>query len=215
MASTQFTDGSLVTPSMTNVPGDRGLTFRAFRRDFPDDITLVVHPLADGGPRPGRSINHFKFQLVLHDASPSVFSEPYLSPYPRPPQCAECFLIRANSSAQTSEPRNEIADELCRVLRLIARGEPLTHGLEGLPDADVLRTNGPVLVELFGVLCLNNLERSHDQIVRDIIGRLRHAAGCDYRVGRLVVTLCPLLEAGDQRGPMLTVNETGIRHLIA
>src|SRR5262245_5116451 len=83
MASTQFTDGSLVTPSMTNVPGDRGLTFRAFRRDFPDDITLVVHPLADGGPRPGRSINHFKFQLVLHDASPSVFSEPYLSTHPR------------------------------------------------------------------------------------------------------------------------------------
>src|SRR5262249_26615268 len=50
------------------VPGDRGLAFRAFGGDFPNDITLVVHPLADGFPRPGRrsiTSNSLSFMVRL------------------------------------------------------------------------------------------------------------------------------------------------------
>src|SRR5262249_37609629 len=96
--------------------------------------------------------------------------------------------------SQTSEPRNEIPDEPRRVLRLIPRSKLLTHDVEGLPDAGILRINDPVPVELFVVLGLNDLEHGHDQIVGDIVGCLGHATGCDHGVG-LAVMLGPLLEA--------------------
>src|SRR5215831_13144274 len=85
-------------------------------------------------------------------------------------------------SSQTSEPRNEISDEPRGVLRLIPRSEPLTHDVEGLPGAGILRINDPIPVELFVVLGLNDLEHTNDQIVGDIVGCLGHATGCDHRV---------------------------------
>src|SRR5437868_7407555 len=77
----------------------------------------------------------------------------------------------------SGEPRNEIPDELRGAFRLISRREPLTHAVEHPPDAGILRTNLPIPVELFVVLALNNLERGHDQVVRDVVGCLRHATG--------------------------------------
>ena len=59
-----------------------------------------------------------------------------------------------DQSFADSEPRNEIADELRGVFRLISRREPLTHGVERPPDVGILRTNVPVPVELFVVLDL-------------------------------------------------------------
>ena len=66
-----------------NVPGDRGLAIRAFPRDFPDDITLVVHPLADGFPRPGWSINYFKYTSSFWWPRPAAAA--FLLEEPRPP----------------------------------------------------------------------------------------------------------------------------------
>src|SRR6516162_4541930 len=116
--------------------------------------------------------------------------------------------------AVTSEPRNEIPDELGLILRPISRGELLAHGVERLPDVSDLRKNDFVAVECFVVLCLDDLEHSHDQIVWDIIGGLGHTTGGHDGVRLIMTFLSPLLEAGDQRCPVLAVNPAGVGVLV-
>src|SRR5215813_14512196 len=61
-------------------------------------------------------------------------------------RASHCDYREVCLCAGTSEPRNEISDELGGILRPISRGELLAHGVERLPDVSDLRKNDSVPV---------------------------------------------------------------------